>query len=466
MLSVRALFGLAAAALLAATTPGSAQSPGPVPLRADDMLIEKLERTVVDARYDAEDFVEVINDLRERYDLNIHVSWKVLDEIGVRKDKRLEVRLKQVSLATLLEMILREADPEAGALGYAVEGGVVLLSTRAALRRNTVIVPYDVTDLIESGYAIRRFANTPVLSLDLTGREFIGGEARRPPGEAGGGGGGTIFGDPGDATDRLSRMERMQEVIDLVTESVDPDDWDVNGGDVASIRAFNGGLLIRHTIDGHRRIRDFFELIRASTPRPLDGEAIVLRLRADKAAEWRRALDGRFPRLSAKDIRELAAGGEAGGVLFRAATSGFNGQRMWFSALTQCDLVTSMAVQTAQQVNAFAPVTGFATEGLELVVLPLLCSGEDAMILDVQMAWVPTAGVSERTVTLAGGETAGTIDQTRRSMRTVSTNAKVRVGEAVALSIPQQLDDAGRAAEYEDWLIIYVRPPNGGGAEL
>ncbi len=146
-------------------------------------------------------------------------------------------------------------------------------------------------------------------------------------------------------------------------------------------------------------------------------------------------------------------------MLFRGTTSGFNGQAMWFSALTQRDVVTTVKTQTAEQINAFTPVTGFATEGLELIVLPLLCNGEDAMLLDVQMAWVPGTAVTARDVTLAGGEAIGSIDQTRRSMRTVSTTAKVNVDEGLVLTIPYQLDDAGRAAEYEDWLVLYVRAP-------
>ena len=436
--------------------------------RLDDTLLEKLDGTTVDAEYVAVDFEDVVDDLRERYELNIHVSWDNLDAVGVRKDKRLEVRLRQVSLATLLDMVLREAEPRPAELGYTVEGGVVVISRRGALARNTFIRTYEITDLIESGYALRRFGNTPVLSLQLTGREFLGGEARESgsSGGAGVGGGGAIFGAPGEDPSRLSKMERAQQIIDVVTESIDPNSWHVNGGGVATIRVFNGVLIIRNTIDGHRRVGDFLDLLRHTMPPPLDGEAIVVRLRADRAAEWRRSLAPRFPRLDAKEVRSLVAAPDAGDVLFRATTSGFNGQRMWFSALTQRDVVTSMAAQTAEQVNAFAPVTGFSTEGLELVVLPLLCSGEDALLLDVQMAWVPTTTVSARSVTLAGGETSGTIDQTIRSMRTVSTTAKVGLGEAIVLSVPRQLDDAGRPAEYEDWLIVHVSQPQARGPAM
>ena len=44
-----------------------------------------------------------------------------------------------------------------------------------------------------------------------------------------------------------------------------------------------------------------------------------------------------------------------------------------------------------------------------------------------------------------------------QTMRTVSTTASLRLGEALVLTIPERLDDQGRAAPYEDWLIVSVR---------
>ena len=283
-LSLRALCFAATAITLSTLVHGQPRPPAARDAsmsRLDDTLLEKLDGTTVDAEYVAVDFEDVVDDLRERYELNIHVSWDNLDAVGVRKDKRLEVRLRQVSLATLLDMILREAEPRPAELGYTVEGGVVVISRRGALARNTFIRTYEITDLIESGYALRRFGNTPVLSLQLTGREFLGGEARESGGlggvgVGGGVGGGAIYGDPAEDPSRLSKMERAQQIIDVVTESIDPGSWGVNGGDVATIRVFNGVLIIRNTIDGHRRVGDFLDLLRHSMPPPLDGEAIVL----------------------------------------------------------------------------------------------------------------------------------------------------------------------------------------------
>jgi len=450
----------------------SAQTP---PGPADDAtaaLIDRLHGTLVDADYDAVDLEDVIDGLRAEHGINIHISWKQLAAAGVRKDDRIELTLRQVSLATLLDMILREASPDViDPLAYSVRDGLLIISTREFLAQDTVLRTYDITDLIESGYSIRRFANTPVLGLQLTGREFIGGERRETTAQGGGGGGGAgggIYGDPEDEAERPSAMERVQQVIDLIVESVGPDDWQMNGGETASIRAHDSNLLIRHTIDGHRQLESFLELLRSHRPAPLDAEAIVVRLRSDRAAQVRGEIGEDFPRLGAEQVHRLTAGEGAGDVLFRAATTGHNGERLWFSALTQRDVLAGVQPTVSANAAAFAPITGTATEGLELIVLPLLDVDGARLNLDIQLAWVPASQIDARPVTLSGGAGveggddggragAGSIDRVTRSMRTVSTSATLRRDQAIVLTIPRQLDDRGQAAEFEDWLIVRVR---------
>ena len=473
--SLRAVGAACLAFTLGAATAAQAQTAkapdAPQSARVtDEALLKKLKETLVDAQYLGKDFDDIIEDLRERFELNIHVSWKVLEALGIRRDQRLEVRLKRVSLATLLDMILREAAPTPAELAYAVEGGVLVISTQDALVRKTVVRTYDITDLIESGYALRRFGNTPVLSLDLTGREFVGGEERTAPGGGGGfggggggrgGGGGGIFGEPGEDPQWLRSMERIQELVDLIQENVNPETWRDFGGATGTLQVINNLLLIRQTIEAHAEIKVFLELIRRSAPMPLDADVIVVRMRMSKAQALRQKIGDRFPRLTAQEVRNLAAGGDDHDVLFCATTSGFNGQRIWFSALTQRDVLTSMTAHTADQVSAFAPVTGFATEGLELIVLPLLDADGEHITLDVEMAWIPTADIKERAVALGIGEPNASIDQSQRTMRTVSTTARLGLEQGIALSIPHQLDDHGQRVEYEDWLVLYVRAPAG-----
>lgn len=455
---------VASALLLASAI--SAQTQGQDSQRdLEDAVIERLHATLVDAEYDAVDLEDVIEDLRQKYDLNIHVSWKRLDAIGVRKDERIELTLKQVPLAMVLRMVLQEAlDDDIDQLDYSVRGGIIVISSRNALQRDTILKTYDITDLIESGYAVRRFANTPVLGMVLTGREYVGGEKKREPATGGGGGGGGgsgggIFGDPSDDSNRIGRMELVNEVVTILQEHIEPDSWRDSGGDTGSITIFESTLLILHTIEIHLKIKVLLDMLRLCKPESLDSEAIILRLRNDKASELRREIGESFPRISETQFHALVEDEESGTILFRAASTGHNGEAIWFSALTQRDVLVGMIAKLNEHAVAYDPVTGVVTEGLELIVLPLLDPDGENVSLDVQMAWVPTSSIAKRDVSLALADEDASIDQVTRSMRTVSATAKLRLDQGLVLTIPNHLDATGRAAEYEDWLIIRTCRP-------
>ncbi|MCH8316721.1 MAG: hypothetical protein IIA64_12180 [Planctomycetes bacterium] len=459
---LRAVVGAVALLLGSTVCSQDADPPSAAIVDQDEALMRMLQETLIDADYDRIDFERVIDDLRERFDLNIHVSWSQLAEIGVRRDQRIEVKLKQIPLATLLDIVLREVGDPDVSLNFIVSDGILRITSSDLTREPTVLRTYDVTDLIESGYAIRRFANTPVLGLELTGREFIGGELRREASGGGGegsGGGGSIFGDPSDDFDDRSEMERIQQIIDLLMMSVEPDTWVDYGGETGSIQAFESTLLIRHTLRGHQKIAELFQLLRSSQPQTLDADVAVVRLRTDRAAELRLKIGKRFPRLTAEQAAELAWSPQSEGVLFRGIASGFNGSRLWFSALTQRDVLSGMTATVGEGVNAFAPRTATSTAGIELIVLPLLSPESDQVTIDVQMAWVPSTEISSRDVALGTPSGNGSIDQTKRSMRTVSAATTVKLGDAIAFSIPAQLSDTGSAVEFEDWLIVRVRRP-------
>lgn len=448
--------------LVCAQSPGNESNAIVTAKNQDEVITRMLQEKLVDVDYDRIDLDRVIDDWRDRFELNIHVSWGYLEKVGVRRDDRIEIKLKQVPIETVMDIVLREASGSADLVKYIVSSGILMISTEAVVREPRVLRTYDVTDLIESGYALRRFANTPVLGLKLTGREFVGGEAKRKGkskgggGSFGGGGGrGGIFSDPS----RHSEMELMGQIIDLITSIVEPDSWVDNGGDKGSIRAYESTLLIRHTIRAQQQVADLLSIIRSSHPVPLEGDAAIVRLRLDKAAELRAAFGNSFPHITSEQATQLAWAPKSEGVLFRSTVSGFNGSRLWYSALAQRDIVSGLKATVGDGVNAFVPLTATSTDGFELIVLPLLQPDSDKVTIDVQMAWVPGTEITSRSVALGSSSTEGSIDQTLRKMRTVSSATITKLGDAVIFSIPSQLSDSGGTLEYEDWLIVRVRKP-------
>jgi hypothetical protein len=69
-----------------------------------------------------------------------------------------------------------------------------------------------------------------------------------------GGGGGGIFGEPGEDPERKSEDEKVQQLVDIILETIEPDAWTDNGGEYASIRFYQGVLIIRAPDYIHRQI--------------------------------------------------------------------------------------------------------------------------------------------------------------------------------------------------------------------
>lgn len=478
-----------------ATNVAQAQPEAAAPADSDSEMVRRLDETIVDAKYDRIDFSRIIDDLRDRYQLNIHVNWSSVSTAGVERDARVEVRLKQVPLSTLLDFILVAVGGTRADLGYEVHRGVILISTRDELSRKTVVRAYDLTDLIRSGYNTRRFANTPILRLRIAGGEATGGvpiadagsAAAQQSGGMGGGGGAGLFGGGGAGVDVemeeeaavAATFEHIDEAVDLVQSLVEPESWREAGGAIGMVRTSGNLLIVTHTLDVHRQIDILLNFIRRAAPVAIDADAWIVRIPKNNVSTWRTAIGESFPRIGADRV-SAATGREIGiKVVFQGTCSGFNGRRIWFSHLTQRCVLGSYIPVLGDGVWSVQPVIESVNEGLELIALPMVAPDGQSMTLDVQMAWAPSAELRQQPVTLGPqvaivrgyGELAasaqtpvspasaiaatGSIDLPTRRMRTVSTSARLRFGDAIALSIPDNIN--APAFDDEDWLILHVR---------
>jgi hypothetical protein len=206
--------------------------------------------------------------------LGIHIVGRYSDDRighGIDPETPITLDVADRPALTVLELILdqcQEFDP----CTWQLREGFVEVGTkeRLSLPGARQIKYYPIRDLL---FEPPMFDNAPDLDLSSAlnqGGGFGGGGGGAGGGGGGGfggggggggrggggggGGGGSIFGDPGDAPDRLSEIERAQVIIDLITESVEPDAWDVNGGDWATIRYYTGTLIIRAPDYIHRQI--------------------------------------------------------------------------------------------------------------------------------------------------------------------------------------------------------------------
>ncbi|MGB2967782.1 MAG: hypothetical protein WBD14_10300, partial [Phycisphaerae bacterium] len=159
-----------------------------------------------------------------------------------------DLKVKGVSVESVLGLILGED------LGYKVEAGYILVTTRDKLQQNLPIVTYPVQDLVAS---IPDFG-------DMAPR-FEVSDAMEAAGGGGGGGFGALFG--GGAAAEPETGIGWQELVDIIKRNVnsmaDPSvaPWTDEGGP-ASIDYMNGLLIVTQTRQGHERVSDLLEKLR------------------------------------------------------------------------------------------------------------------------------------------------------------------------------------------------------------
>ncbi|MDA0297047.1 MAG: hypothetical protein O3A31_13895, partial [Planctomycetota bacterium] len=118
--------------------------------------------------------------------LEIYPDWKALDLIGIRPDTEVDLELGQISTDAALKRILEQVGDDLDRPEFAVEDGVVVISSDEALRKKTVTIVYDIRDLL---FEVPYFDNAPEFDLSSS-LSSSGGGGGGGGGQGGGGGGG------------------------------------------------------------------------------------------------------------------------------------------------------------------------------------------------------------------------------------------------------------------------------------
>lgn len=166
------------------------------------------------------------------------MDWEALALEGVNPTAPITIELQNVPADRLLELLLRTTSDFTEFI-YEIEPGFVQVMTKPQANRHPVVRVYDVRDLVVE---IPTFDNAPSFSLtDALSNTSSGG---------GGSGGGSegLFGDEDEDDEdeeQLTTQERGEQLAELVRTTIEPTIWQANGGDAASIRYFNGRLVVR-----------------------------------------------------------------------------------------------------------------------------------------------------------------------------------------------------------------------------
>lgn len=186
---------------------------------------------------------DVMTFVKEVTGAELEPVWTSGNTIGMDKEKRITLSVKNQPALLALEKILAKAQDDFQQNTWQMsEYGAMEIGPKDALNKTRRVEIYDINDLL---HVIPRYTEVPELDLNTILQQ-------------GEGGGQSPFEENDENTDPpRTRAERTQDVIDLLITLVEPDQWIDNGGEAASVRAWNGQLIVRAPDYVHRQINGY-----------------------------------------------------------------------------------------------------------------------------------------------------------------------------------------------------------------
>lgn len=170
---------------------------------------------------------------------------------GIDPQTQVTIKVKEVPALIVLErVLLRAARAEATGEEYTwqlTEFGGIECGPKSELNRNQRLEIYDVSDLL---YVVPDFNNAPEFDLQSAVQAAGGG--------GGGGGGQSPFSSGNSGQDDIKNLaERAEDLENLITATVEPDQWADLGGDGAAITFYNRSFIITAPDYIHRQINGY-----------------------------------------------------------------------------------------------------------------------------------------------------------------------------------------------------------------
>ncbi len=219
---------------------------------------------------------------------NFYADWKALELIGVHRDDPVTLQLNDVSVATVLDRVMEQLGDEGDRPQWAVQDGIVTISSDEALRKHTVTVLYDIRDLL---FEVPYFGNAPDHDLAVAlsqgngsgrsaadrGRDRFGSVGGREREDRGG----AVFGEGDDQPPRVKREEIVDQIVAVIQDNVDPQGWRDLGGDTGTLQELNGNLIITNTVRNHRSIEGLLAQLREIRALQINVESRFLEVSTD-----------------------------------------------------------------------------------------------------------------------------------------------------------------------------------------
>lgn len=167
---------------------------------------------------------------------------------GIDPETEITIKVTEVPALVVLERLLMRAQRSEGTgqeyTWQFSEYDSIECGPKSELNRNQRVELYDVSDLL---YLVPNFDNAPDFDLQSAVQAAGGG----------GGGGQSPFSGGSQDVEPVNVTERAQALEDLITSTVEPDQWAALGGDGGAITFYNQSFIITAPDYIHRQIAGY-----------------------------------------------------------------------------------------------------------------------------------------------------------------------------------------------------------------
>ncbi len=168
---------------------------------------------------------------------------------GIDPDTEVTIKVTEIPALVVLERLLQRAQRSEGTgqeyTWQFSEYDTIECGPKSELNRNQRVELYDVSDLL---YLVPDFDNAPDFDLQ---------SAVQAAGGGGGGGGQSPFSGGSQDVEPVNLADRAQALEDLITTTVEPDQWAALGGDGGAITFYNRSFIITAPDYIHRQIAGY-----------------------------------------------------------------------------------------------------------------------------------------------------------------------------------------------------------------
>ncbi len=193
-----------------------------------------------------EDVMKFLTDITQA---DIEVMWQDdFGSSGLEKDTPITLKQDKGTALDLLLKVLDKAQSDTAASGNSWQlndSGTLQVGPKARLNKFKYVKLYSIADLL---LEIPDYANAPEFDLQSV--------LQNQGGRGGGGGSQSPFRDNNTTSTAPTKTpaERGREIQEILISLVEPDQWLDNGGDGATVRYFQGNLLVNAPDYIHRQI--------------------------------------------------------------------------------------------------------------------------------------------------------------------------------------------------------------------